>query len=93
MRYKMPLAAAGLAIAMMSVPAISSAAALPGASQATTTLGQQSLLTEQVGWRRRGWRHRKYRKWRQCRRWRRRCSRRWGWGSRRFDRCMYRRGC
>ena len=84
MQYKMPLAAACLALGTMSLPAVSSAAALPGASQSTQELGQRSSITESVQWRR---------GWGRCRAWRRECSARWGWGGPRFYVGSFDGGC
>lgn len=80
MNLKVSLAAASLGLAMLAIPAVSSAAALPGASQSTAQLGHQSTMTETVAWGR-------------CRAWRQECSVRWGWGGPRFRRCMWRHGC
>lgn len=84
MTYRIPLAAACLALATLPLPAVSSAAALPGASQSTQELGQRLSLTETVQFRR---------GWGRCRAWRRECADRWGWGGPRFRRCMWRHGC
>jgi hypothetical protein len=97
MRFKIPLAAACLALATLSLPAVSSAAALPGASQSTAKLGAQSTLTEAVQYRRDGWRRGGWDRdrggWGRCRAWRNECADRWGWGGPRFRRCLWRHGC
>jgi hypothetical protein len=92
MRFKIPLAAIALTVATLAAPSMSSAAALPGASQSTANLGERSSLTEQVQWRR-GWRERRGWGGGRCRAWRHECADRWGWGGPRFRRCLWRHGC
>lgn len=88
MQYKIPVAAAALAVAMLAVPMVSSAASLPTATQsAAAVTTQNGSLAQNIGWRRGGW------GFGQCRAWRRECAARWGWGGPRYNRCLWRHGC
>ena len=86
MQFKFAAAAGFLALATLTAPAVSSAAALPGSLQpaATAAAGQMSMA-EHVDWPRWGWGR--------CRGWRRECAARWGWGGPGFRRCLWRHGC
>lgn len=78
------------AAAALAGPLMLGQAAAAGTSAAHMKWARSAVadgaIVEKAGYRR-------YRGYRRCDKRRRKCARRWDWGTKRFYRCMWRRGC
>lgn len=87
MLKKSTIAAGILACSMLGLAAVPASAAgvAPGLKPLAQSTITESLVQEV--------RHHRHGRYSRCRGWRRECSFRWGFGTRRYNRCMFLHGC